>query len=139
MQPSKDISVFDFSGCGSDYGCLKSVLFVKFHHKPNYVPLIVSNSRADFHHANLFRSPGSCTVDDCDVIVSYRSDPDNSDNVYVELRSKQSTYDIGFVALGWSTDPIMVRVVSFSILVDSKKPRSQNFPLVNLGMEATSK
>ena len=47
-------------------------------------------------------------MSDCTYIISWKVDPDNTDNIYYELRSKIPTHDIGFFALGWSTDKIMV-------------------------------
>ena len=51
--------------------------------------------------------PAGCGFyDDCQVMVSWRQDPVNTDQVAIELVSDKTD---GFVALGWSRDIAMVR------------------------------
>ena len=63
------------------------------------------------HYFISSRSPGDCSVGDCDIGVSWRPDPDNPNNIYFELASKMPDHDTGFLALGWSADQAMVRMV----------------------------
>ena len=62
----------------------------------------------------LCRSPDTCLVQDCDIIVSWRTDPQNSSNIYYEIRSRHPhDYTMGYVALGWSKDKLMVNPKNF--------------------------